>query len=241
LDTARIIRLGRDTGLGDRICALTAAREFARRHPGKKVLFSGMDEIVRAFGDGLVEPAPFDASTDKMYCDGRFRKKGSSPDGNLVGCYMAHLGMEPDGRRPELPDVKPVLPQGTYVAIQPWAYFAPNPSPDWVQALVDHVRNQLRLKMIVVGHPNKTSKFLVRVDYMMTDRVLPMFSLIRHAALVLAPPSAITHTAAAYQTPLLSWLGNNGEDWLSMYKYPKATYVDPTTNVNNVPVRVLIQ
>lgn len=233
--------MGKKSGLGDKICALTAVREFARRNPGRTAFFDELPSVVEAFGDGLVVPGRRDGAERVILldCEPRFRVKGSSPDLNLVGCFMAHLGMRPDGRGPELPEVGEVLPRGTYVTVQPRARHARNPPQKWVQNLVDHVRTQTGLQVIVIGNPN-TSKFLLRVEYILTPDVLPMFSLIRHAALMLAPPSAGTHIAAAYQTHLISWLGKNGEDWLSTYALNSVQYVDPYTTIpSEVPVSYL--
>src|SRR5439155_23592612 len=40
-------------GLGDKLCALSTAREIARRHSGLKVQFEYLPEIVTAYGDTL--------------------------------------------------------------------------------------------------------------------------------------------------------------------------------------------
>jgi len=205
-------------GLGDTIAALSAVREYARRHPDEEVYFEGLDPVVRAFGDGLVKVGPpmHTQSTPLI------NVKNNVSDLNTVGCFMVHLGMQPDKppdpELPEVPCLSSLTPQ-RYVAIQPWAYSVPNPPTEVVQKKVDECKEKLGVPVIAVGKPTKTKQVLTGVDYSYLDYdIIKMLSIIRHSRIILTPMSASCFIASAYHVPCIFWGPNNGDDWLVNFR-----------------------
>ena len=187
---------------------MSATREYARKHPDQDVYFEGLDSVVEAFGDGLVKAGcPEGSEVIHFKIDDRFYVKDKSPYFNLAGCFLSLLGIIPTSPpKPELPEV-PCLaslkPQG-YIAVQPWAYTSRNPPEKIMQIIVDKCNQHFKLPIIVVGKMSKTRRFLIDVkyDYLSND-IISMLSIIKHAKCVITAWSAASHIAAAYNIPMI--------------------------------------
>jgi hypothetical protein len=229
--------MGKNSGLGDKICALSAVREFARRNPGRAIFFDELKPVIEAFGDGLVKYEKPGVDMFRLLdCEPRFRVKWSSPDLNLVGCFMAHLGMKPDGRRPELPPVSEILPRGSYVTVQPLSTHSRNPDPSWIQGVVDEAKRETGLPAILVGS-SRTKRFLKGVnESFLVDSPLQMMSLVRWSRLHLCPRSASSLVAASYNVRTVVWESGDGEGWLIDFRGWNATKVKANDVLPNLRV-----
>lgn len=210
-ETAVQIRIPDHWGLGDKLCALSTAREYARRNPGLKVHFCQLPGVVEAFGDNLL------SSTDRGIAipnnsDVFHREKHHSIAGNYLGCYYLGFGLDfaslPALELPKLPPPDGLTP-GTYVVLQPAANWAqPNLSAMQLQTLVD----ASPLPVIVAGRKD-TPRDLHGVDYDYLGDELDILRLVQHARLVITPRSATIHIASAYRVPTVAWLPDDGENW----------------------------
>jgi len=226
-DLSKIVVFGPvHAGLGDKLCALSAIRKYAYANPQKKVYFDDIHRVIKAFDDGVVvegRPNEHEEEIIKRSLTDigpRFRVKGKSPDLNLVGCFMSHLGLKPDGMAPELP--KFTTPKGVkrngYVTIQPKSKWAKNPSESFVQSLVGSIKDRFGLPVIAVGKKN-TARFLKDVDYsFLSDDVLQMMALVEHSKFHLCPRSATAHVAASYGVRSIVWDPGDGETWHISYE-----------------------
>jgi hypothetical protein len=213
-------------GFGDRLCALSAARELARRNPGQRVLYSYLPEVVAAYGDALVQAGSGGYQVPDQSCWFHYDRDASLA-GNYLGCYYLGLGLDfTAGPLPELPPVPPLpgLAPGSYLALQPRAGSAkPDPSDEALQALVEAAS----LPVVAAGAPG-TARTLRGVDYSHLGGEVAMLSVIRHAALFLGPRSAGAHIAAGYRVPAVIWTPEDGLDWGLDY---------PGWSCQRVPVR----
>ena len=198
-------------GLGDRLCILSALREWARQHPDKKVRFS--DSIIRgimeAYGDSLVQYG-MGGGGEGLVCT-NIRHRGR----NWLEPFMLSVGLAP-AELPslDLPKVDPWLglEPKTYVVLQPKAGAQGNISRDQLLVLVECCR-RMRQKVVVVGSDNPSSSWdttardmdLPWVEYHL-GKPLKMLRIICHAKCVLTPSSASAHIAAAYRIPTVIWL-----------------------------------
>jgi glycogen(starch) synthase len=238
--------------LGDRLCFVSAAREYARAHPGLRVTTDVLPEVVGAFGDGLLGVAP--AGLVRVVVSApvaRHRRKGSSPDRTYVGTYAAGLGLPiTQALAPELPALapRPDLVPGAYVALQPLAGSAGNP-PELRALLARLVATCRELRpdwpVVLVGRPDGTPRDLVpdaRPDAL--GGPLELAQVVRHAGLVLTPRSAAAHVAAAYRVPTFLWLPGDGEDWhldYSAWQTGRVTYADAPAVAVRALTRLLAQ
>lgn len=214
--------------LGDKICALSATREYARKHPEQDVYFEGLDSVVEAFGDGLVKAGrPEGSEVIHFTIDERFCVKDKSPYFNLAGCFLSLIGIIPTSPpKPELPEVPcfaSLKPQ-EYIAVQPWAYTSKNPPENIMQSIVARCNQHFNLPIIVVGKMDKTRSFLVDVKYdYLSDDIILMLSIIKYAKCVITAWSAASHIAAAYDIPMIlpptetTQLPGTENFWLSDY------------------------
>jgi hypothetical protein len=210
-DNAVQISIPDHWGLGDKLCALSTAREYARRNPNLKVHFCLLPEIVEAFGDQLISPEDRGIAVPNN-SDVFHREKHHSIAGNYLGCYYLGFGLEfaslPALELPRLPPPDG-LASGSYVVLQPAANWAqPNLSTAQLQTLVD----ASPLPVIVSGR-NETSRELRNVSYDYLGNELDMLRLVQHARLAITPRSATIHIAAAYRIPTVAWLPDDGENW----------------------------
>jgi len=196
---------------GDAICGLTAAREFARRHPDLSVEFQFLPEIVRAYGDDLVRSG----SSGYVIPDqsGRFlSEKWNSVVGNYQGSYYLGLGMDFDMLpRPELPILQPAR------SLAPRSFIALYPGIEGVHSIpaIEQLEGIVRaasLPVFCIG--DGLIRPVIRgIDYSFAGSTMEMLRLIQHAALVITPRSAPAHIAAAYSVPSIVWSSNDPFEW----------------------------
>lgn len=208
-------------GLGDRVCLLSAAREFSRRHPDLDVKLNDLGKVVSAYQDNLISSGqglPLPDNTNALH-----RTKMSSPAGNYLGCFYLGLGMDFEGLPAiELPDVPLLegLQAGNYIALQPTANFA-KPNIDFLA--LQEIISACPLPVVLTGPFQPVNSYLPtrgeqhskfsQADDRYYDDEMAMLQIISHAALVLTPRSASAHIAAAYQVPAIVWVPNDGENW----------------------------
>lgn len=192
-------------GLGDRLCALSAAREVARQNPNLIVHFNMLPRVVAAYQDDLLHLGLGAYPVPENY--GLFhREKDSSPAGNYLGCYYLGLGLDfDDNPNLDLPEVAPLpgLISGSYIALQPTANWSrPNLALEQLQQII----LACPLPVVLTGAyvPDNTVDQVTQPDREWATEQLvaagadasylgnemDMLSLVRHAALVLTPRSA---------------------------------------------------
>ncbi|WP_146207971.1 glycosyltransferase family 9 protein [Azospirillum sp. TSH64] len=198
-------------GLGDRLCALSTAREFSRRFPMHRVHFRYLKDIATAYSDtllihghnGLVIP-----ENSSLF----HRQKDTSPAGNYLGCYYLGIGLDFDALpNLDLPLVPPLpgLEPGRYAVLQTAANWArPNLSNSALQQIID----QCPLPVVLVGKPDQSIALQRVIPLGMGDE-MTMLRAVRHARLVMAPRSASAHIASAYRVPSVIWVPDDGENW----------------------------
>jgi len=198
-------------GLGDKLCALSTAREIARRHPKLKVHFEYFPEIVTAYGDTLVEPGrggyvvPF---SDHYF----YRDRKRSLAANYLGCYYLNAGLHFDVPPSlDLPPLSPCpdLEPGSYIALQPHAGWA---KPNISRRHLEFIVRMAPLPVVVVGRPD-TPRDIRGANFDHLGASIEMLRIIQHAAFLLTPRSASAHIGAAYRVPSLIWVPGDGENW----------------------------
>ncbi|MEE9692630.1 hypothetical protein ACSZN3_08100 [Aeromonas hydrophila] len=215
-------------GLGDKLCALSAAREFARRNPNLSVYYNTLPKIVAAYGDELLKLGTGAYPLPENYALFH-REKDSSPAANYLGCYYLGLGINfYSNPKLELPAVPPCvgLMPDSYIALQPTANWAtPNISLDDIKRVIQDAP----LPVVLTGNyiTNNSTDNVSDEDKLRFNQELVtaganasyigdemnMLKLIRHAALVLTPRSASAHIAAGYGVKTVVWVPNDGENW----------------------------
>jgi hypothetical protein len=215
-------------GLGDQVCAISAAREYARKHRDLNVLYaSGLPpEVVNAYGDRLVahgtsenfvyaEP-PWSLTWERWSSDGSM---------NYVGLFYRALGLKVAfPPRVELPSLPPPegLPSKSYVVLQPYSVCSlPNLSKESLQILIDIASERYPVVAAGAGpsavflDPVATKKRtpldLERLDYSHLGGVEQFLRVVQHAAAILTPRSGAAHVAAGYGVPALVWTPTVGE------------------------------
>lgn len=215
-------------GLGDKICAMSAAREFARRNKNLTVCFNGLYKIVPLYDDDIIHVGCGAFPLPENYFLFH-REKESSPAGNYLGTYYLGLGMDFDELpRIELPDV-PVLDgliPGEYIALQPTSNWAkPNLA---IESLVEII-NSAPLPVILTGWyvpVNSRDSALIAESELMNKQLLDagangdfindelsMLSIIRYARCAVTPRSATAHIASAYNVNSIILVPDDGENW----------------------------
>lgn len=239
-------------GLGDRICALSAAREFARRNPNLTVYYNSLSSIVRAYNDHLIHLGSGAYPLPENYALFH-REKESSPAGNYLGSYYLGLGMDFDELpKIDLPDM-PLLPglvSGKYIALQPTANWAqPNLTPAQLRNIIQHCPLPVVLTgsyipvnaranisdEVEIGCKDKNN--LLGADSSYLGDEITMLSIIRHAALVLTPRSASAHIAAGYGIKSVVWVPSDGENW--HLDYPEWEHVRVSAGQPDVVMRII--
>lgn len=220
-------------GVGDQICALTTIREFARRHPKLKVRIASDLSLLEAFGDKLLHPCKCEYWMRALAPDNLLRYGDGSRHKNYLGGFLELVGIDPDGRVPELPLLSP--PDGLYGL--PYIAFCPrwnwtereNATQDLIQRIADEITSHhvvspgLPLDSISPRHRELETP-LDSVDYSFReDSILTLCRVVAGSAAVVTARSAAAHIAAAYGKPTFCWCP---PDWMSWHvNYPKFTVV----------------
>jgi hypothetical protein len=197
-------------GFGDKLCALHAARVWARSHPNDRVSFPTLPTVVSAYDDELVNPTaagPIVAESSECFR----RDSRWSVAANYLGCYLLGRGMSFDEpptlelpRVTALPDLRP----GSYAVLQPRAGWArPNIDAEELSKVVA----DSPLPVLLVGSPD-TLDVQGALRIALGDELM-MLRAVRHAAFAIGPRSAVAHIAAAYGVPAVIWVPSDGENW----------------------------
>lgn len=205
------IRIPEIWGFGDKLCALSAARMFARQHPELKVSFPLIPKVLEAFGDDLVSPG-VNAPVLQEFSTCFHRERHSSIAMNYLGCYVLGLGLDFESRPAlELPNLPPLpnLEPGSYCVMQPHAGWA---RPNLRRRQLDRLAAACPLPVFLAGKPD-TGEGIPHASEAWLGDELTMLRLIRHAGLVMAPRSATAHVAAGYRVPSIIWVPDDGENW----------------------------
>jgi hypothetical protein len=232
--------------LCDSLCALSAAREFARRHPNVEVQFQYIPDIVSAYNDDLVRHGNggyiIPDHSRHFLCE-----RSNSLGINYQGCFYLSLGLNFSvPPKPELPMLAPTDDK------KPRSYIA----------LCADVMSSEQLKSIArtapfpivcVGHWGKYQSKINNVEYI-DGSPLELLRLIQHAAVVLTNRSAPAHIAAGYNVPSIVWTPGDDYDWHLNYpswshhriQFADHLFIDPIEKtidslINANPVPILIQ
>ncbi len=202
-------------GLGDRLCALSAAREFARRNPERRVRFQYLPEIIEAYGDDLIMAGSGGYVIPSQYPN-FYRDPDNSVAENYLGCFYLNIGLDFDTpptlelpQLPPCPDLKP----GSYIALQPRSVWAnPNITSEQLEAVVQ----KAPLPVVVVGRPD-TPRDMPSADFGHLGTPIEMLRIIQHAAFLMTPRSASANIGAAYDVSTLLWVPDDGANWQLAY------------------------
>jgi hypothetical protein len=224
-------------GLGDRLCALSAARELARRRRDLTVHFNFVPRIVDAFNDDLVTAGHGQtidiARSETPYF---FWEKMAGVGVNYAGCYQLGLGMDfsdvPVLELPRLP-ARPGLEPKAYIVIQPRAegmWGKPHLRLFDLQRII----YSSPLPVILAGRPG-SGLGLFGIERSYAGNELDMLQLIQHAALVLTPRSAGAHIAAAYGVPSIVWVPDDDLNWhLNYPDWPHRRFDAGTPHMDDI-------
>ena len=209
-------------GLGDQLCLLTAAREFARRNLDCRVHVEALSDVVNAYGDQLIFIGSSGRRIDCLPAQLQ-RLKDAGPYWNYLGTFLFQLGIQcHEPPELELPVVS--VPEGLRsrecIAFQPYSNWAPNPSngKEWLEELIAGCQEYRPEWPIIMVGSSETAKGL-NASYDYLGGPLQMLRVISHAALVLTPRSASAHIAAGYRVPAAVWLPDDGENWHLNYPH----------------------
>lgn len=229
-------------GLGDMICALSAARKFARDNPQFRVHFNRIPSILRSYRDKLVTTGGgqiIDISQHGVPYF--FNEETTSFAMNYLGCYYLSLGMDFDNPPElELPSFLPPkgLSPGRYIVIQPRAASEWGGVPLSVRTL-QNIVNNCPLPVVCVGKRG-TDLMLQNMDCSYMGNELSLLQLIQHCALVIAPRSVSAHIAAGYHRPAVIIVPDDAFNWHLDYSHwhhvrvPDNTYAIDKVVISNV-------
>jgi hypothetical protein len=231
--------------LCDSLCALSAAREFARRHPNVEVQFQYVPDIIRAYNDDLVRYRNggyiIPDHSRHFLCE-----RSNSLGGNYQGCFHLSLGLNFSvPPKPELPMLAPADDK------KPRSYIslcADVMSSEQLQ----YIARTAPLPIVCAGHWGKYKSKIDNVEYI-DNSPLELLRLIQHAAVVLTNRSAPAHIAAGYNIPSVVWTPGDDYDW--HLNYPSWShhliqstdhlfidhigyFIDSLINANQVPVLI---
>ncbi len=196
--------------LGDWLCLISAAREYARRHPMDEVCVANLDDVVSLYRDGLIKPG---RGGRRVAINAEHREKYFSVRRNYLGTFLWEI--VPQIKHPlnlDLPKF-PELSKDRIAIIQPRSRFAENPPVSYVQGLVNEFLKCGGTRLFAVGDLS-TPRDLEGVDYsLLCDSVPELLRNVSRAYAVLTPRSATAHAAAAYGIPTFAWVPDDGENW----------------------------
>lgn len=237
------LRLTCGGSLGDHLCFLSAARDFARTTGLKTAVVTPIPDVLDLYEDDLVSGSSNDRPHLLVNPEPRHRVKHASPDANYVGTFLAAMGITftepPSLELPTLPAVDG-LP-AKYAVIQPRSGFARNPCTSFVERIVEAAVQATGLPVFGVGMQTAAPPH-VDCQYM-RENAPQLLALIAHATFVLSPRSATAHVAAAYRIPSIIWVPSDGENWHLDYprwthcrldNYDADPYVDATSFLENI-------
>jgi len=197
-------------GLGDQLCALSAAREYARHHPEHRCFISGIGWRLAEtlFHDGLLSCGKPRGHLMSAYDPVRIIN-GCRTARNYLGFFYQSLGLTVDGPvRLELPRRPPVagLPKD-YIALQAYAVYAENPQAEFVQSVIDEAVRITGLPVIAVGKPeNREGEPFRGVNYHFRSYLpIEMISIVQNSIATISGRSASAHIACATDVPLIYW------------------------------------
>jgi hypothetical protein len=200
-----------DQNLCDSLCAISAAREFARRHPNVEVQFPHLPEILRAYGDDLVRPGSAGYVVPVQPQEFLSEQSGSIT-GNYQGCY--HLGLGMDFHVPPRPEL-PIIPPAT--GVSPRSFIVLHPGVEGLEPTPSREQLEFIVRTaplpVVCIRDARTSRTIKGADYFRPGSLLEVLRLIQHAALVLTSRNVFSHIAAAYDVPSIVWVPGDGLDW----------------------------
>jgi hypothetical protein len=200
-------------GLGDKLCALSAIREYTKDTTHRiKISNPELADVIEAFDDKIVS---FGLGGTKLSCDNGPKHFGRNYLEAFRSSLDLPLGSLPRLQLPNVPQHPDYLP-GTYIVVQPVGKSWVNLSDATMQALVDKCAQYG--KVVVVGD-TKTPKTLNGVEYVLDHNILVMLKLIKHAKAVLSPHSASAHIASGYCVPTLIWADLDVKHEMH-YEYP---------------------
>lgn len=200
-----------DWGFGDALCAMSTAREIARRHPDKRIHFQLLPELVAAYPDHLLTAEPGGYPLIE-HSQAFHQERHASVALNYLGC--TYLGFGLDFQQPPLLDLPPLPPPkglttGQYIVLQPFAKCAkPNLNEQELQRIID----AQTLPVIMAGRKPADTQ-LQNIGFGFGETRADMLALIQHAAFVLSPRSASAHIAAAYHKKTIVWIPNDKFEW----------------------------
>jgi hypothetical protein len=204
-------RLSFETGgcLGDWLCMLSAAREYARRHAHQEIFIVNLVDVADAYGDGLVKGG---RCYHHRYVKPIHREKNTSTRYNYLGTFLREICPEiTESMTLDLPKFEHA--QERIAVIQPYSGYAANPPTSFIQKVVDAFIETTGRKLYVIGL-SQTKRDLANVDYsLLEDGVPALLRNISRADLALTPRSASAHAAAGYGIPSFVWVPNDGENW----------------------------
>ena len=221
-------------GLGDKLCALTAARHVARLFSNSRVWFPALREVQDFYADSLVCYGT-NGFVLRDHYELFHRQKEFSPALNYLGCYL--LGLAIDFQSPpalELPEIPPFkeLIGVKYIALQPTSNWAqPNLSLDSLCRVIAESPFPVMLaSSYSTKNGNQRTDADLEINRKAMERMVSaganasfignevdMLRLIRHSHLVVTPRSASAHIAAGYRKMSVIWLPNDGENWHMNY------------------------
>jgi hypothetical protein len=208
----------------DLLCALSAAREFARRNPELEVQFQYLPEIVDAYDDDLVRPGN-GGYIIPNYSEQFLSERDSSIASNYQGGYYLGLALNfavpPRPELPIMPAVKGLQPRSYIVLATGAEGLTSTLSLEQLNSLVQTAP----LPVVCIG--NATARPGIKGADYFNGPPLAMLRLIQHASVVLTSRTTPAHIAAAYEVPSVVWIPEDGYDWHIDY---------PAWNHRRIPV-----
>jgi len=215
----------RGKSLGETLCAISAARDFARKYPDLSVECQQLPEILDAYGDNLVRPGNSGYVIPNQ-ADRFLAERDQSIACNYQGCFHLGLGMNfcvaPKPELPLLPAIEGLAPR-SYIAVCPGVQGAEAiPFDEQMESIIDNVQ----LPVYCIGD-GATRCTIQGMDYSLLGSPLQSLRVIQHAAAVLTPRSAAAHISAGYDVPAIVWESGDSYDWHTDYPFWNARRIRP--------------
>lgn len=224
LSEDRAVKFKLSGGMGDKLCGISVARQFARAHPSYKVYCD--IPISGWYRDGLVGySAHGKYELWGIMHDLYIRNRNSLKFKNYYGFFLDYLGFECDGRPLEMPSL---LPRDDY----PSEYIVFHPLSVWAQSPPGELIEEALSILFGTGVPIVSVGNLDRrwpgVDHRFNGKsIVQACRLIANSKAIVTARSGPAHIAPAYNVPVFCWNPNDGMDW--HVNYPgvwRSTYGD---------------